>query len=61
MTRWLLAATVWTASFSSPRRGRRTPDHGERHSLAARRDLIGLYDSAESFDRAIGLSDKEGF
>jgi len=23
--------------------------------------LIGLYDSAESFDRAIGLSDKEGF
>jgi uncharacterized protein (DUF2141 family) len=62
MTRWgLLAATVWLLFFALPAgagelritvKGIRSPNGVI---------LIGLYDSAESFERAIGLSDKEGF
>jgi uncharacterized protein (DUF2141 family) len=62
MTRWaLLATTVWLLLVAPPAgagelritvKGIRSP-----HGVI----LIGLYDSAESFDRAIGLSDKEGF
>jgi uncharacterized protein (DUF2141 family) len=61
MTRWALLATVWLLLLAP------TAGAGElRITVKGIRSpngviLIGLYDSAESFDRAIGLSDKEGF
>jgi uncharacterized protein (DUF2141 family) len=62
MTRWaLLATTVWLLLVALPAGAGelRITVKGIRSTNGV--ILIGLYDSAESFDRAIGLSDKEGF
>jgi uncharacterized protein (DUF2141 family) len=62
MTRWgLLAATVWLLLFALPAGAGELRITVKGISSPNGVILIGLYDSTESFNRAIGLSDKEGF
>jgi uncharacterized protein (DUF2141 family) len=62
MTRWgLLAVSVWLLLLALPAGAGELRITVKGISSSNGAILIGLYDSAESFDRAIALSDKEGF
>src|SRR5260221_11174401 len=62
MTRWgLLAVSVWLLLLALPAGAGELRVTVKGISSSNGAILIGLYDSAESFDRAIALSDKEGF